>query len=128
VGPLDIIMPHKNIYTRLQPSSIHGIGVYAIRDIPRGTNIFLGDEGKTIWISKDKIKNIDPELKKLYYDFCVIKKDKLGCPKNFNSLTAGWYLNESRDNPNVRCDEGYDFFATRDIKKGEELTVDYSTL
>ena len=27
-------------YCRLQPSSIHGIGVFAIRDIPRRTNPF----------------------------------------------------------------------------------------
>lgn len=27
--------------------------------------------------------------------------------------------------PNVRCDENYDFFATRDIKAGEDLLASY---
>ena len=64
---------------------------------------------------------------KLYDDFCIIKGNKYGCPINFNSLTVGWYLNESKENPNVRATNDYDFIAIRDIKKGEELTVDYST-
>jgi SET domain-containing protein len=41
-----------------------------------------------------------------------------------------WYLNEPRKGtqPNVLCDpETYDFFAMRDIKPGEELTVNYAT-
>jgi SET domain-containing protein len=42
-------------------------------------------------------------------------------------LTVGWYLNQSKENPNVLCTDDYDFIALRDIKKGEELAVDYST-
>jgi SET domain-containing protein len=41
-----------------------------------------------------------------------------------------WYLNEPNEGarPNVRFgEESSDFFALRDIKLGEELTVDYST-
>ncbi|MFA6255522.1 MAG: SET domain-containing protein [Patescibacteria group bacterium] len=120
-------LPHINVYTRLAPSKIQGVGVFAISDIPKGTNIFQGDEEDMVWISKDRIDEIDPDIKKLYDDFCVIKGDKLGCPKNFNSLTVAWYINESKDNPNVQCDDNYEFIAVRDIKKGEELTTDYST-
>ena len=63
----------------------------------------------------------------MYDDFCIIKGNKYYCPDNFNNLNVGWYLNESKENPNVGCDEKYDFFAIRDIKKNDELTVDYST-
>jgi hypothetical protein len=120
-------LPHDGIYTRLQCSKIHGIGVFAIRYIPKGTNIFSNDENEMVWIDETNIPNIDPALKKLYDDFCVIKNGKCGCPKNFNMLTVGWYLNESKENPNVQCMDNYDFIALRNIKKGEELTVDYST-
>ena len=43
-------------------------------------------------------------------------------------LTVGWYINEPKENdsPNVCCNDDYDFISLRDIKKGEELTVDYS--
>lgn len=123
-----IKLPHDGVYTRLKPSPIHGVGVFAIRDIPKGTNIFGNDENKIIWIDESEIKNIDSELKRLYDDFCVVKNGKYACPKNFNMLTVGWYLNESKENPNVKCtDDGYDFIAIRDIKQGEELLVDYST-
>ena len=119
--------PHDGVYTRLQVSKIHGIGIFAIRDIPKGTNIFSNDETEMVWIDEADIGNIDPELKRLYDDFCVIKNGKYGCPKNFNMLTVGWYLNESKENPNVCCTDEYDFVALRDIKKGEELAIDYST-
>jgi hypothetical protein len=120
-------LPHDGVYTRLKYSKAHGIGIFAIRNIPNGTNIFGNDNSRVIWIDANSIRDIDPELKKIYDDFCIIKKDKYGCPKNFNMLTIGWYLNESKDNPNVMCTADYDFIAIKDIKKGEELLVDYST-
>jgi len=119
--------PHDSVYTRLAPSNIHGVGVFAIRDIPKDANIFSGDSSKMVWVDRSEIENSDVEIKKLYDDFCIIKGNKYCCPDNFNNLTVGWYLNESTDDPNVRCDEKFDFYALRDIKKGEELTVDYST-
>jgi SET domain-containing protein len=120
-------LPHEGVFTRLGPSSLHGIGVFAILDIPKGTIIFGGDDSEMICVDKKQFINVDPGLKKLYEDFCVIKGDEYLCPKNFNSLTVGWYLNESKKNPNVQCTDNYDFVAIRNIKKGEELTVDYST-
>lgn len=123
----DFLKKLEDTYCRLKPSPLHGIGVFAIRDIPKGTNVFSGDNGEMIWIDKSEIKNADPEIQKLCEDFCVIKNGKYGCPKNFNSLTIGWCLNESKKNPNMRCDKNYDLYSVRDIKKGEELTVDYST-
>lgn len=119
-------LPHHNVYTRLAPSPIHGVGVFAIRNIKKDTNIFSNDESEMIWISKKEVKKISKELKKLYLDFCVEKKDKFGCPLNFNLLTVGWYLNHS-ENPNVVCDDNYEFYALRNIKKDEELLSDYET-
>ena len=70
------------------------------------------------------------EIRKLYLDFCpTIKKGGktfFGCPENLNLMTVAWYLNDSKK-PNVVCDKEYVFSALRNIKKGEELTVDYST-
>jgi len=123
----DILKKLENTYCRLKPFPLHGIGVFAIRDIPKGTNVFSDDDSETIWTDKSEIKGIDPEIQKLYDDFGIIKNNKYGCPKNFNSMTIGWYLNESKKNPNMRCNKNYDLYSIRDIKKGEELTVDYST-
>ncbi len=122
--------PHYAVYTRLRSSEIHGIGVFAIRKIKKGTCIFHGDDEDMVWVNKPNLRSLPREIRRLYEDFAVIKENGtlFGCPKNFNVLTVGWYLNCSR-NPNVGCDidRGYEFYALRDIKRNEELTVDYKT-
>jgi hypothetical protein len=119
-------LPHHGVYARLAPSSIHGVGVFAIRDIPKGTYIFPDDDDQLVWIRKDLLNSLTPEERKLYNDFCMIRGNLYGCPQSFNKLTPTWYFNEG-PTPNVTCDETYRFYALRDIEKGEELTVDYST-
>lgn len=122
--------PHESIYARLGVSSIHGVGVFAIKDIPKDTNIFSNDQMEVSWFEKDAINELklEPELQKLYSDFCILKNGKYGAPTNFNSMTPGWYINEpiNKNEGNVYPDSEYNFFAKRDIKKGEELTVEYS--
>ena len=118
--------PHLGVFVRLQPSRIHGVGVFAIRDIPKGTYVFRGDDEEMVWIRDSTTKRLDSETKRLYHDFCVARNGKFGCPTSFNMLTPAWYLNHSRK-ANMAADENYDFYATRRIKKGEELTVDYDT-
>lgn len=124
--------PHFGVYTRIKRSKVdkNGVGVFAIRSIKKGTNIFSTDTAKMVPVDGKQIKRLPKEIKKLYEDFCVIKKKKNGktylCPRNFNVLTVAWYINDS-DDPNVRCDKYYDFFALRNIRAGEELTAEYST-
>jgi SET domain-containing protein len=119
-------LPHFQIYARIAVSEIHGVGVKAIRPIKKGTYIFYGDDDKIHWIKKSALRGLPKELMKLYKDFCIEKGAWYGCPGNFNKMTPAWYLNHSA-NPNVACDKGYRFYALRDIKKNEELTVDYRT-
>ena len=124
-------LPHEDVYTRIQRSEIHGVGVFAIRRIPKGTNIFQHDNSEMVDININEISDIDAGLKKLYDDFSIISKDgrNYKCPKNFNNLTVAWYLNDSDESrpANVRCDKQYNFWAIRDIEKGEELLVNSST-
>jgi SET domain-containing protein len=117
-------LPHEDVWTRLKPSKIHGVGVFAIRDIRKGTDVFPHDDQPVIWIDKKWIERLSTPLKRFYDDFCIVKGDKYGCPKHFDTLTNSWYLNHS-DDPNVAADENYRFYALRDIKTGEELTADY---
>ena len=121
-------LPHYKVLTRICPSPIHGVGVFAISNIKKGTYIFYGDDEELMWVEKAKLKSLHKEIRKLYDDFCIIK-DKgtlYGCPKNFNLMTVAWYLNSSKS-PNVGCDKNYNFYALRNIKSGEELTADYAT-
>jgi len=124
-------LPHRNSYTRLRPSKIDGVGVFAIRKIKKGTSIFPDDDQPIKWVKAKQLRSLSPEIRKLYDDFCIIKKGgkKYGCPKSFNQMTISWYLNEplSKQKPNVGCRNDYTFYALRDIAVGEELTVDYNT-
>lgn len=120
------VVPHAGVYTRIKPSPIHGVGVFAIIDIPEGTSVFEPDDEELIAVPKASVTAISPALQKLYRDFCVRKAREYLCPANFNVLTPAWYLNTSKD-PNVFADESYKFRALRDIKVGEELTADYDT-
>lgn len=123
-------LPHDDVCTRLKPSKLHrgGVGVFAIRSIKKGCPIFGDDETEIIWIKQPSLTRLPKSIRKLYDDFAIIKyKGKLyGCPRSFNLLTLSWYLNSST-NPNVRIGKGYRFFALRNIRAGEELTVNYLT-
>jgi hypothetical protein len=121
-------LPHDGVYTRLRPSRRGGVGVFAIRNIRKGTDIFGDDDDEIVWVERSRLRRLPREVRRLYEDFCIItdKGRKYGCPTNFNRLTLSWYLNSST-NPNVVCDKDYKFSAKRNIRAGEELTVDYST-
>jgi len=126
-------LPHVGVCTRLRPSQVHqgGVGVFAIKNVRKGEPIFPGDAEEAIqWVEKASFKNESRSVRKLYNDFAVIKGSRYGCPLNFNQLTPAWYINEPRkgQRPNVRCETvqaEYEFYALRNIKAGEELTVIY---
>jgi hypothetical protein len=124
-------LPHDGVWVRLGLSGIEGIGVFAIRPIPRGTDIFANDRVPIVWVDKAELERADltEAERALYRDFGINRGDRIGCPANFHNLTPGWYLNEPKpDEPaNVRTEDGLAFLAARDIAEGEELTIDYSS-
>jgi len=124
-------LPSDGVYTRIKPSKIHGVGVFAICPIPKGASIFPKDDAPIVWIRKSRIKRLRGEIRRFYEDFCIIKDDgeTYGCPVNFSLMTAAWFLNEPKPGrePNVGCRKNYTFYALRDIAVGEELTVIYAT-
>ena len=125
---MQVNRPDYGVYARLGASSIHGVGVFAIRDIPQGTYPFLGEDGPFVRIDQSEVETFDEEAKRLYFDFCALEDGVYICPSNFNQLTVTWYMNDPGEGhaPNIGCDKDLKFYAMRDIKKGEELTVDYS--
>jgi hypothetical protein len=126
-GPHNGDLPHQRAFVRLRPSKVHagGVGVFAIRPIPQGTNVFSGEPEDIVWTPVTSIPKSRP-LRKLYDDFGVLRDGWYATPRTFNSLSPAWYLNDSR-RPNVKCDENLDFFAIDDIRAGDELTADYRT-
>ena len=118
--------PHDGVYARIARSSIHGVGVRAIRDIPARTAVFRGESERVVWVSRAAVRRLPKALRQLYEDFAMAWGDRYGVPTTMNMLSVGWYLNHS-DRPNVAADESGRFHSLRRIRKGEELTADYRT-
>ncbi|MFA5931590.1 MAG: SET domain-containing protein [archaeon] len=117
-------------YCRLKTSKIHGIGIFAIRDIPKGADPFENEKRqKWIKINKKEFAGADKEIIKLLEDFFWFDENGEGwVPEGgINEMGISFYSNHSKK-PNIRrIDEDGNFITLRLIKKGEELLVDYET-
>ena len=107
-------------YCRLQPSKIEGIGVFALRDVPKNTNIFYGikDEKWATFNIKD-FKPLGKEIMKMVEDIFVVEKDgRVEIPScGFNGMNVSFYLNHSLK-PNVKTiDGGENFVTMRKVKR-----------
>jgi SET domain-containing protein len=76
-------LPHNGVYTRLKPSQIHGVGVFAIQPIKKGTYIFPDDDERLRWVDEKELQNIPKPLNRLYKDFAIIKEKKYGDSPEF---------------------------------------------
>jgi len=117
-------------YVMIKPSPLHGIGVFAIRDIPKGTkNIFSKGVGDWIKVSKEEVDALPQHSKDLIENHCLFDEDHYFIPDyGFKLVDLVIYLNHS-ETPNViSLNDGEEFEAIRDIAIGEELLVDYGTI
>ncbi len=124
----------NDVYCRIGRSNIHGVGVIAIKNIPKGTNPFLLTNKKCIkyncvQISDEEINGLSPGVKRIIFDFIAPHNRKYCIPFNGpNSLDISFYMNHSNDNNIDIIDNGCEFIgfiANKNIKIGEELTINY---
>ena len=120
----------KNTYCRLRPSAINGVGVFAIRDIPKNINPFKGVRNRR-WYKFDisQLKKLNKEVLKMIDDFYVIEEDKTVLIPEcaLNDMDASFFVNNS-ESPNLKTiDGGFTFITLKKIKKGEELAIAYET-
>ena len=110
----------------LKPSPIAGVGVFVTHKIKKGTRlrVFSGEPTRKMRMSEVK-KN--PILAKFVEFFAVVSDGWVYLPANFSAMPVGWYMNHS-DNPNTHHDEGYKYYASRDIEEGEEILINYHEL
>jgi SET domain-containing protein len=111
------------IKTYLDKSPIHGIGVFADEDIKKDqliwkfdkqTDIALGDK-ESINCNIEEIQKQYPNYY-IYFDLQFQQLIFLGDNDRFTNHS---------DNPNTENDINGDVFALKEIKKGEELTLNY---
>lgn len=121
---------HHSTYAMIQPSPIHGIGVFAITDIPKGTkDIFSKESGEWIKVNRAEVDALPAHSKNLVETHCLFDDDDYYLPDyGFKKLDIVIFLNHA-ENPNIiSVNDGVYFEATRDILCGEELLIDYGTI
>jgi SET domain-containing protein len=110
-------MPYL-VLTKLKPSNIHGLGVFAAQDIPAGTLVFEHDAELDGWFDN---RDYGTALNDLIQKYCPYdaKLDKY-----IKACDHVNWMNHS-DTPNLDAPTYYVHVANRDIAQGEELTVNY---
>lgn len=128
-----------NTFCRLRRSSIHGVGLFAIREIPKGVNPFKRVspiDNIIVDVSEEEVESLPLEIKDYIKNFFA-KDDRNNYPvlgNGLNALDITFFLNHS-DTPNVTSDEEYvpldtycPYKTLRKIEKGEELTQNYNEM
>jgi SET domain-containing protein len=126
-------------FCKIGVSKISGVGVIAVKDIPKGVEIFKccnNDETDLpIEINTNDLKEVDKNVIEHAKNF-LIPSGPSTYPfprKGLNSINIIFYLNHS-DRPNTEfsltgdLDDFVSFVTSRGIEKGEELTQDYNNL
>jgi SET domain-containing protein len=119
----------NHVWVRLG-SGQHGVGVFAIRPIPKGTDPFKNCDpfGDVLEIPEKELaqSKAPASVKTLVRDFCALQNGIYFVPDyGIDAIDKSYYLNHS-NKPNLTTkDRGETFVALRNIKKGEELTTSY---
>jgi SET domain-containing protein len=122
----------NNTYVMLKPSPVEGVGVFAIRDIPKGCRQMFSQPGvndQWISISKPEVELLPPHAQFIVGNYCLYDDNNYFVPaEGFKKIDLSLFLNHS-DTPNIISINDGDYFeATRDIKTGEELLIDYGEI
>lgn len=108
----------------LRQSPIDGVGVFALKDIPRGARPFQNTED-WVRLPPEAFNTLPHGIKLLIRNYCLCHDGAWEVPTSLRVANLVCYMNHS-DVPNVEAlNNGEDFAALRDIHTGEELTLDY---
>jgi SET domain-containing protein len=117
-------------YVMLKPSPVHGIGVFAIRPIPKGCRtIFSAGVGEWIKISIQEVEALPLHSRNLIETYCLYDEENYFVPDyGFKLMDLVLYLNHSAEPNIISVNDGEQFEALRDINEGEELLVNYGSI
>ncbi len=109
------------VKTRIGPSKIHGIGVFAEERIPKGQMIWVLDARIDVRVSISDLPTFPPPMRAFlrkygYEEMHEGRRTIVLCGDHAR------HVNHSND-PNVT--DGEADLAARDIERGEELTCNY---
>ncbi len=110
---------NSEVKTYLGPSKIQGVGVFALRDIPKGTKLYADNAPFVYNIPYSSINKLFPEIKEQILGQWpqIVNGSKFAYP----TCRTQAYLNHSIE-PNY---DAINDIALKDIAKNEEITEDY---
>ena len=117
-------------FAMLKASALHGVGVFAIREIRKGErNVFSNEIGEWVEVSFEEVKTLPHYIQELIQNYCLFDEQVYFVPAHgFKLIDISLCLNHS-DHPNlISIEDGAYFEAIRDIAANEELTIDYGTI
>ncbi len=109
------------VWCKLAPSPIHGVGVFAIRDIPKGTVLGTGENQQGLdTYSREHEDVILPEILAIIQDHHCFVEFWDVLPNPNRDVWLQCFMNHSADaNSDGKI-------ALRDIAKGEEITENFN--
>jgi SET domain-containing protein len=111
-----VMADNMNQFVEIRKSEKHGNGLFAMKNFKKGESLYSLKKGRIV--KHDEIQNLS-ELEKMHLD--QIGKDEYEIIE-----PPGCYINHSCE-PNVE-EKDRTGYALRDIKKGEEITIDYDKI
>jgi SET domain-containing protein len=117
-----VAMLNQRVCTRLAPSKVHGVGVFAIRDLPKGTKVFADLMPQLYSLRYENFEKLNKEVREIILERfpTVVVGSRFGYP----DTRVMAYMNHS-DTPNY--DPQLDL-TIEDIKAGDEITEDYTQI
>lgn len=118
-----LLMDKTDEFSFLLKPSKNGVGVFAAHDIKEGTLLRLMGEHHDDFVERNA-----EDVPKLFRQYCLgYENGKLICPKDFGQMSLEWYINHAaRETATATSKDGIHHYAARDIKAGEEITIDYN--
>ena len=91
----------NNTWVMIRPSGVHGIGVFAIRDIPAGCrDLFSKEMGHWVTVPMSETDALPVHAKELVENYCLFDKENYFIPAlGFKAIDLSLFLNHS-DTPN----------------------------
>ncbi len=120
----------QETYAMLKPSPVHGIGVFAMRDIPKGCrSIFSKNVGEWIKLPIADVEKLPDHSRNLVETYCLYDEEHYYVPDyGFKVMDMVNYLNHSSTPNIISVNDGEYFEALTDIAAGEELLVNYGSI
>ncbi len=120
----------EETFITLKPSPVHGIGVFALRDIPKGCKtLFSRNVGEWIRVPISDIDQLPDQTRNMVETYCLYDETHYYLPDyGFKVMDLVNYLNHSSSPNVISVNDGEYFESLREIKEGEELLVNYGEI